>query len=829
MMGQTTLPSNAFDLSSGNMYIKAGKYTVGATGNATTDYTGTYDFYTTDTTANCITIESGAGTQEFNLWRLNSNCAGASIITSSGSDLILNVIGTVTLTSSSTTSGAIVIKNKTAASLTINGDSLNLISLGYGIGSSAPLSMSSIDLHLNTKYLNITTPTTVDRAISSRPFQSISIADSCLFTAIGVIYGNKIVIGKSSVKVSSMSSVPVNKEGDSVYCVTVPRNGAYAVTVKNNATGLSEEYTFTSAHPDDSNYYLYLPDGSYTLTSASTDYSAEVSGSGVIASLPSILGDGVIDVSAGAVTINEDKYQVGVQAYTYSGRKFTFSGTSTEGITINGGADEATFNGVDIRTVNGCAFNLNTGKDFLVILEEGTVNTLISTATYAALQKSKTEGMLTISGKGTLNAIGGGIDNTTTSLAAPAIGSAYNMNCANITIEDGIINASAGSYAPAIGAGRSGTVSHIYIKGGVVMASNNAMACTIGNSYGSSCENIVISGGLIKLSSGNNSTNDAYLLPLNVTITGGTIVGRVEHETNCILFNGGVITGGSMSLFNSAGITSISDASHPTNGVTTDKLYYSRFVVPGITEATKVTSITVDGKDWGCNDMYTTSDGLVYLWLAKDDASQYEVTTVVITVNGKSYTYGGQIDALDELVAKTSEVVAQGNYFYQVPVHIATTNATVAVTDADNNVITEGSLLSSGLLDDNKPRIKVSAIADQGYGSLDLSLSSTEEGSLYYKVITEQGDTLTITAKALLTDAITKTEADNIVLYGSNKLIVVSVPRATTLSIYSVSGEKVGTFAVAAGSSALPVSVSGLYVVKVSDEDSFITKKCRVY
>jgi hypothetical protein len=821
-------PSDAINLSEGALFIKDGSYAVNSTSATTTTHSGEYSIYTSDTTSNTVAIESGAGAQYLNFWDANINSTTNSIIVnSSGANWILNAKGTCNFTTEGTNNiGAIVIKNKTASTLTINGDSLNISSIKKAIGSiQGSIGLKSINLILDTKYLNITMPASTSIAVGalneSLRFKSISISDSCVLTCLGLMQADTIIIGKASVKVSGMSSsISINKNKDQVFCVTVPRNGTQSITVKNNSTHFAEDYVFTCAHPDDDNYYLYLPDGSYTFTSGDKEYAAEVNGAAIVASESSIAGDGIIDISKGIVVINKGGYQVGTQSYTYTGKQYTISGTSVvNSVTINGGADEITLDNVDIEPSSGCAFNINSGEDLSLILKDGTVNTLSSVG-YAGLQKSQTEGMLTIKGTGTLKA---------TSSETAGIGAPQNTDCSNITIESGtVIATTTTGQAAAIGAEGTGTCSNVFIKGGSITANNVYNAFTIGARADQTISNIQISGGKIQLYSGNNLNNPVYLLPPNVTITGGTITGKITQGSGYLMNSGAVITGGTINFEKADGSFSLAEISHPTNGVTSDYLYRSQFVIPDITEATPVTAVTVNGKNWGCNDVYTTANGLVYLWLAKNDASKYETTTVVITANAKAYTYVDQVDALDYLIAASENVSAQGNYFYQVPVNITATNATINVTDAENNIINNGSLLSSGFLDDNKPRIKVSATANSGYDNLTLSVTPSEKGSVYYMVTAAQGDTLNIEATAVISTAIANAEAGTTTLYGSNKSIIASVPVTTTLHIYTISGQEIASFVVAAGYHVLPVSTSGLYLVEALNENGSTKKKCLV-
>ena len=348
---QDTMPSDTIDFSKGSIYISEKGYSVGSMTSDTIEHTGVYNIYSSADTANSqIYITNKAEAQEITLWNVKTSYATNCFYSYSGKDVTLNVVGDNTFISASA-STPIYIKNPNSENIIINGDSLSVYSNGTKIIAGVS-GLNTTSLYLNLKYLKMI-PKAESNAIigqeifTDKQFKSVIIGDNCVFTGKGFIYADSIVIGKASVNVTSMSSVPYNTNGDKVYCVTVPRNGVNVVTVKNTTTGSEEDYSFTSAHGNDDNYYLYLPNGSYELSTNGNTYTAVVNGAAVIASVASIAGDGIIDVSSGEeVTINDSTYQIGIQPYTYTGRKFTFSGTTTAtGVTVNGGADTLVFNG----------------------------------------------------------------------------------------------------------------------------------------------------------------------------------------------------------------------------------------------------------------------------------------------------------------------------------------------------------------------------------------------------------------------------------------------------------------------------------------------------
>jgi hypothetical protein len=493
-----------------------------------------------------------------------------------------------------------------------------------------------------------------------------------------------------------------------------------------------------------------------------------------------LTGDGNIDVSTGSVTISEGSYTIGSQTYTYKGKVFTLTGkTTANSVTISGGADTVKLNSINIRLSSGCAFNINTGANITVVVNKGTIDTLVSGSSYAGLQKSQTNGMLTLNLKGSLVVTGGStaagfgsayrkdfsnltIEGKGTLVAtggsgAAGIGSGAYANCSNITIREATIDAMSASQASGIGGGRSslkyhgGGASNITIESGNITATSTSLGYSIGGSFSNDTlsKNITISGGIVNTNSGNSYNVENYLLAPHTTITGGTINGKITKGiTGSLMGRSVVITGGTLNLLDINGSCAIATASHPTNGTTSYYLYRSQFKVPGITSVTQVSAITInDTTKWGCNEVFTNDSGMVYIWLPQN-ATTNDVTKVQITVGDKTYTYSGYIDNYDEIVEASSGVSARGNYFYQVPVSISGSHANLTVADADKNAVTNGSFVSSGQFDDNKTRLTIAATADEGYKEATFTYTNLEVGSKYYKVTAVANDTVKITATA---------------------------------------------------------------------------------
>ena len=189
--------------------------------------------------------------------------------------------------------------------------------------------------------------------------------------------------------------------------------------------------------------------------------------------------------------------------------KFEYSVSDFIDINTNGATANITLSGVNIdasgrNDTNRCAFRIAAGSGPVnITLADGTTNTLRSGQYYAGLQKDTTAAttMLTISGKGTLNATGGD--------RGAGIGGAHSNDGSYITINSGIVNATGGAYAAGIGSGDgwNGTSyvatngSHITINGGTVTATGGGTdAAGIGGEAWGNGSDISITGGTVNAS-----------------------------------------------------------------------------------------------------------------------------------------------------------------------------------------------------------------------------------------------------------------------------------------------------------------------------------------
>ena len=163
--------------------------------------------------------------------------------------------------------------------------------------------------------------------------------------------------------------------------------------------------------------------------------------------------------------------------------------TATDGDVIYQSSNEATGNTITIpdgATVRLAGVNINAGG-FAGILCQGNAHIILVGDNYvsgsAAIQAGPKNTKLTISGSGSLTAIGGDF--------AAGIGSGLNGPCGDIIINGGTINATGGTYGAGIGSGGN-TCGNITISGGTVTATGGDKAAGIGSGEIGKCGNITI-------------------------------------------------------------------------------------------------------------------------------------------------------------------------------------------------------------------------------------------------------------------------------------------------------------------------------------------------
>ncbi len=157
-------------------------------------------------------------------------------------------------------------------------------------------------------------------------------------------------------------------------------------------------------------------------------------------------------------------------------------------------------------------------------------NSLKSKQYCAAIQKNgngENIGTLTISGEGSLTAIGGGN-------GAGIGGESYEATSC-ITITGGTITTTGGKYGAGIGSGRGGNANKITINSGTVTATGNGGGAGIGGGLGGAGIDITITGGTVTAMSsvsGDDTSGGAGIgggyaeVGTDITITGGTVIAR---------------------------------------------------------------------------------------------------------------------------------------------------------------------------------------------------------------------------------------------------------------------------------------------------------------
>lgn len=185
---------------------------------------------------------------------------------------------------------------------------------------------------------------------------------------------------------------------------------------------------------------------------------------------------------------------------------FTLTGTldGAHKISIADGAT-VTFDGVTIVGEHSDWYQyagITCLGDAIIILKEGTTNTVNGNdSNYPGIQGAASK-TLTIQGTGTLIASSDG--------NGAGIGSARNQACGNIVISGGTITAVGGRFRGAgIGSGYYGGCGTITISGGTITATGGDTAAGIGSGEQGNCGNITINSTVthVTATKGNNSTN----------------------------------------------------------------------------------------------------------------------------------------------------------------------------------------------------------------------------------------------------------------------------------------------------------------------------------
>ena len=212
----------------------------------------------------------------------------------------------------------------------------------------------------------------------------------------------------------------------------------------------------------------------------------------------------------------------------------TDGSTTTNTLTIQGGTTGAkvTLSNVNINA-SGAAVSVS-GNVELVI--EGK-NILQSGTDHAGVEKADDDGILTISGPGTLEAYGGNW--------GAGIGSGSEKGCSNIVIESGTITAKGGVLGAGIGGGQHAAGQNITIRDGNVTAIPGSEAAGIGGGCRGDGRNITIEGGTVYSRSGGGRGPAAAIgggrwpgKGENIKITGGNVTLQIVDDNGIYIGNG---------------------------------------------------------------------------------------------------------------------------------------------------------------------------------------------------------------------------------------------------------------------------------------------------
>ena len=246
------------------------------------------------------------------------------------------------------------------------------------------------------------------------------------------------------------------------------------------------------------------------------------------------------DVLTGALNGDEQPYKITIA----DGAMITLSDA-----TINGSNQRVCSDGSDkipcvwagITCLGNCTIRLSGSNAVKGFYQE-----------YPGIQAAKRIGegdeyTLTIEGDGSLEATGGS--------EGAGIGSAWRVNCGNITISGGTVTATGGNYAAGIGSGNKGLCGNVTISGGIVTATGGDYGAGIGGGDQRISGNIVISGGTVTAVGGKNAAG---------------IGGGREATCGAITISGGEVsaTGGDGAAGIGGGFVGTSGDITITNGVT---------------------------------------------------------------------------------------------------------------------------------------------------------------------------------------------------------------------------------------------------------------------
>ena len=357
-----------------------------------------------------------------------------------------------------------------------------------------------------------------------------------------------------------------------------------------------------------------------------------------------------IDIANGNLTISETGYTYGDTFYDYTGGVYTIiqsnpETATTNTITVEGGSNQITLNGVNMINNSLSPFNITTSGDTTVLLDgENILKT--NSISRAGLQKDGTD-----TGKLIIDKVSS--DDTD------------------------VLTANGGVYAAGIGGGGS-SGNNIEIKGGTINATGGGRGAGIGCGYGESVSNIIISGGIVNATGriggagiGTGASDDSnHSKAEKIYITGGTVVATADSGGTRV--DGAGIGGGEFStaseIYISGGnvkaISNLERSIGSGNGATpmgsvlnnaTDNIAVSELKINADTVPTDLSILT------GSNSYTYSIDGIKLfddngekyfnIYIPINDAENGEYST--ITYNGKTYKVqvneSGNLDVITDV------------------------------------------------------------------------------------------------------------------------------------------------------------------------------------
>ena len=491
-----------------------------------------------------------------------------------GNNYAVSNNGSITVTDGTVEAAATIGFQNSGGTITVSGGTLKATDVDYGIynqGGTVTLSSGTCNLVTagysiyNNDTLNIKNGTLdcTGGYISNSEDGNVTISGGSITAGSFYTYSN-VVMTNGSLLIGDTytggSGSIVNNSGETLYRLEIsnPNNSE----VKIDGTAYSPSFHSST----DTMLYAYVTGGYHTVTAGGTDYyynfnsatnEFETADLQITGTNLEYGTDFTYPADTGVLTINTSK------AVTIAGTTTTDTVFITNGVNAN-----VTLAGVNIDvsgTDNACAFEIenDTTGDVTITLAEGTENTLKSGSSYPGLRKSgngnnaASLGMLTITGTGSLTAVGGsygagigGADDgvegvglnitiesgnitATGGSAGAGIGGAYGAQGKYITINGGTVVATGGSGGAGIGGGMNHIGEYITITGGSVTAistSGYGIGSASGCGYaGSYTDSFVISGGSVKITADyygaeigngtsaitpNNGTDSVYLLTI---------------------------------------------------------------------------------------------------------------------------------------------------------------------------------------------------------------------------------------------------------------------------------------------------------------------------